>query len=171
MSAYTLRGYLLAILLPFVAAALLWPLRDDFSLGNFSLIYLLIVLIVAIQRGTKASLLAALVSFLCFNFFLIKPFFTFLVADPRDLITLVIFLVCATLTGQLASYARRQTEFADQRAYEQHILNELSSSLNQITDSDSVHTALKQVFINVADISLVELFPNAPRPPSSDPLV
>src|SRR5258707_3857879 len=99
------RRYFLAAVVSLTATIPLWFLRDTLTSGNFSLVYLLIVLVIAIYQGTGPSLLAALVSVLCFNFFLVKPLYTFLVADPRDLLDLAIYLVSAALTGQLASYA------------------------------------------------------------------
>jgi two-component system sensor histidine kinase KdpD len=107
-----LRSYFVAILLTAGATLLLWMLRAELTPANFSLIYLLVVLVVAISQGTRPSLLASLLSFLCFNFFLVKPYYTFHVADPRDVLDLLVFFACATLTGQLASYARKQAERA-----------------------------------------------------------
>jgi two-component system sensor histidine kinase KdpD len=55
-----------------------------------------------------------------FNFFLVKPYYTFHVADPRDVLDLFVFFAAATLTGQLASYARRQAEHAQRsQAFEE----------------------------------------------------
>ena len=153
------RRYFIAALLIAGTTLILWVLRDVLTLANFSLIYLLMVLIMAISQGTRPSLLAALLSFLCFNFFLVKPLYTFLVSDPRDLLDLIIFFACAAITGQLASYARRRTEDAQQRAYEQNILYELTSALNQLTDADSVHNTLKRVLHEFPSVGGVDVIP------------
>jgi two-component system sensor histidine kinase KdpD len=103
-----------------VATLLLWALRSELTPANISLIYLLTVLVVAVLQGTGPSLLVSLISFLCFNFFLVKPLYTFHVADPRELIDLLVFFACASLTGQLASYARIQAERAQRsRTFEE----------------------------------------------------
>src|SRR5437868_6256689 len=115
MSSQLLRKSASVIGLTAGATFVLWVLQEELTHANFSLVYLLVVLIVAIYYGTAASLFAAFVSFLCFNFFLVKPLYTFRVADPRDLLDLFIFLVCAALTGQLASNARKQANDARQR--------------------------------------------------------
>jgi two-component system sensor histidine kinase KdpD len=102
------------------ATLLLWALRSELTPANISLIYLLTVLVVAVLQGTGPSLLVSLISFLCFNFFLVKPLYTFHVADPRELIDLLVFFACASLTGQLASYARIQAERAQRsRTFEE----------------------------------------------------
>ncbi|MBZ0301105.1 MAG: DUF4118 domain-containing protein [Anaerolineae bacterium] len=124
---------------------LAWLLRDHLTLANFAMIYILVVLIIAIRLGTAAAMSAAATSFLCINFFLTKPYYTFIVADTRDVIQLVVFLVVAALSGQLGARARRQTEVAEQRAYEQEILYRLTGSMNQAGDAEAVHEALTQV--------------------------
>src|SRR5258708_5107982 len=108
------RRYLLAGLMPLGATFLLWLLRDVLTSANFSLVYLLVVLVSAIYQGTGPSLFAGFISFLCFNFFLVKPLYTFLVADTRDFLDLVIYLISAALTGQLASFARHQNRSEQQ---------------------------------------------------------
>src|SRR5690242_9406147 len=106
------RRYMVTGLLPLAATLLLWLLRDNLTTANFSLVYLLVVLVSAIYQGTGPSLFAAFVSFLCFNFFLVQPLYTFLVADTRDFLDLMIYLAAAAITGQLASYARNQNREA-----------------------------------------------------------
>src|SRR5436305_4585683 len=125
--------YTLALLLTLAITIFLWLLRDQLTPANFSLFYLLVVLVIAASQGTGPSLFAALISFLCFNYFLVKPLYTFLVSDPRDLLDLVVFLTSATLTGQIASYARKQAQQARQQAAEQNILYELTSRFNRLT--------------------------------------
>lgn len=115
-----LRSYFVALLLTVGATLLLWMLRAELTPANFSLIYLLVVLVVAISQGTRPSLFASLLSFLGFNFFLVKPHYTFHVADPRDVLDLLVFFAAATLTGQLASYARRLAARAERsRTFEE----------------------------------------------------
>ena len=60
--------------------------------------------------GTGPSLLTAVLSFFSFNFFLVRPYYTLAVEDPRELLDLVVFLAAALIAGQLAAYARQQAE-------------------------------------------------------------
>ncbi len=154
--------YLVAGLLPLGATLLLWLLRDSLTSANFSLVYLLVVLVSAIYQGTGPSLFAAFISFLCFNFFLVKPLYTFLVADPRDFLDLTIYLVAATITGQLASFARRQQRDAQQRAEELNILYEAATEFNHLTDKEQVYSALEQIVKQrplVGEVNLVSVAP------------
>jgi len=140
-----LRNYGVAVLLVFSTTFVLWLLRDTLTPANFSLIYLLGVLAVAMRQGTRASLLAAVLSFLCFNFFLIQPLYTFIVADPREVIDLIVFLIVAIVTGQLAANLRQQTATAQEQAHEKDILYKLTSTFNQITTQQGVYDALAHV--------------------------
>jgi two-component system, OmpR family, sensor histidine kinase KdpD len=165
------RQYILAALLAFGATLVLWMLRDVLTDANFSLVYLLVVLVAAIYQGTGPSLLAAVICFLGFNFFLVKPLYTFVVADPRDFLDLLIFLVAAVLTGRLAADARKQTRNAEQRAYELNILYELASAFNQLTDTENVFATLKRVLHETLDIHHLDILPYTGETMASDQAV
>ncbi|MCL4263740.1 MAG: DUF4118 domain-containing protein [Anaerolineae bacterium] len=144
----------------------LWYIRDRLTLANFSLIYLLLTFIIAIWLGTLPSLIASFLSFFCFNFFLIKPYYTLAVQDPRELLDLFIYLVVAIITGQLTAYARRQAEDARRRAEEQNVLYELSSAFNRLNDRAEIYQGLRQtVTANLPIIDCTIL----PSPQTSPP--
>ncbi len=146
----------------------LWLLRDLLTLANFSLVYLLVVLIIAATQGTGPSLLSGFISFLCFNYFLVQPLYTFLVADPRDLLDLLVFFAAATLTGQIASYAREQAKRARQQAAEQNILYELTSTFNRLTDTGSVYNALNEVLSQDLSVRESQIMPYTRQAALSD---
>jgi two-component system, OmpR family, sensor histidine kinase KdpD len=135
--------YPLALILIVTVGA--WILRGSLTLANFTMIYILVVLTLAIQRGTRLALAAAVVSFLSINFFLVQPYYTFLVADPREVLDLVVFFIVAWLAGRLAARARQQAADAQQRAYEQEILYRLTRSFNQLSTSTGVYDVLVNV--------------------------
>ncbi|MCC7451138.1 MAG: DUF4118 domain-containing protein [Anaerolineae bacterium] len=154
-----IRTYLAITLLVTTVTFVLWLLRDALTLANFSLAYLLIVLVSAIYQGIRPSLYAALLSFLCFNYFLVRPLYTFHVADPREGLNLIAFFAAAILTGRLAHVARQQTEDARQRAAEQNMLYELTSVLNQLTDSARIHQSIKAVLHKHFTICQIDILP------------
>jgi two-component system sensor histidine kinase KdpD len=152
--------YLAAFALVAAVTLLLWLLRDVWTLANFALIYTLTTLIIAIWLGTAPSLAAALLSFFSFNFFLIRPYYTLAVQDPRELLDLFIFLLVAVIAGQLASYARRQAEAARLKAAEQTILYRVSGSFNQLRDRGDIATNLKQVVQEEFQAAEVTILPD-----------
>jgi len=99
-----LRAYIETALVIVVLTLVAILLRETLTLANFIMFYLLTILIIGIRYGTGLALIAASVSFLCINYFLVSPLYTLAVADPRDLLDLFIFLIVAGLSGQLGAH-------------------------------------------------------------------
>jgi two-component system sensor histidine kinase KdpD len=108
-----LHRWALPIYLLCITTAILWLLRGSLTVANFTMIYIFVILIIAIQRGTQMALVSSFVSFLCINFFLIHPYYTLIVADPREVLDLIVFFMVSVLVGQLAAYARKQAGFEE----------------------------------------------------------
>jgi len=129
-----------ALLIGVTGVAVLF--RGILTLANFTTLYILLVLILAIRNGTRTALVGSVVSFLCINFFLVQPYATFLIADPRELIDLIIFFVVALVVGQLAARTRQQAQDADSRADEQKRLYNFTRTLNQLATAEGVYNTL-----------------------------
>jgi len=107
-----------------IAVAHLYP-----RIPTIAFVYLLLVLALASTRGLYAAILTSLLAFLCFDFFFFPPPYTFLVLKVEDLLTLVVFLTTAIITGQLASTLRQRAEQASSRERELRILYEQTQEL------------------------------------------
>src|SRR2546426_6481196 len=92
---------------------------------NISLLYLLVILSLASTRGLYAAILASVVAFLSFDYFLVPPFYTFSIAKFDEWLALFMFLVTAVITSQLASALRQRAEQARRQEHETRILYEL----------------------------------------------
>ena len=120
------------------------------TIPNISIVYLLVILALATTRGRYAGILAAVVAFLSFDFFLVQPLYTFVIARAEDWIALFVFLATALVTSQLATVTRRSVEQARLREREATILYEAGRVINS-TDRldeqlDSIALALVRVF-------------------------
>ncbi len=146
----------------------LWLLRDRLTLANASLLYLLTTLVVAVWLRTGPSVLAAVLSFFSFNYFLVRPYYTLAVEDPRELLDLVIFLAAALIAGRLADYARTQAEAAGLNARQQDVLYRLTSALNPLTDEAAIRAELRRVVADELGAQEVHVLPNRP-PHDTDP--
>ncbi|KKB13234.1 histidine kinase [Devosia geojensis] len=111
------------------------------ALQNLSILYLLSVLVCAILVGRAAALLAAVFSFLTYNFFFIEPTGTFTIAKPHEVLTLVIFACVALVTGTLASRLRDQVERARQAVRNTQALYDFSRRLSAAYGLENVLTA------------------------------
>ena len=95
------------------------------TIPNISLVYLLVILVLASTLGRYAAVLASVTAFLSFDYFLVPPFYTFVIARWEEWIALFVFLVTALLTSQLSAIMRQRTDQAQQQVSETSILYEL----------------------------------------------
>mgnify|MGYP000370773189 CR=1 FL=1 len=114
-SSNTIKGFAWAVGGTLAATGVFWLFRHSLDKGQASLLYLPVVIACALRFGFAPALAGALLSFLCWDFFFLPPFYTLTVSNPRDWLSLVIFLTAAMTTARLASEARRQTEAAQTR--------------------------------------------------------
>lgn len=132
------RNYLYACLGIAVTTGAAFAVDRYVPHANLSLVFLLGVLAVAAWWGLGPSLLAAVLSFLAFNFFFTTPYHTLAVASDSDVITLLSFLVVATVTGYLAG--RMHDEFARNQSSLRRVTALLSFAkrMAAAADTDSV---------------------------------
>jgi len=100
--------YLGAAIMVLATTALAFLLDRLMPHANLSLLFLTGILIVAAGAGLGPSLLASVLSFLAFNYFFTRPYYTFQVADEGDVATLGFFLLIAAITGSLAARMHRE---------------------------------------------------------------
>ncbi|GHO51958.1 DUF4118 domain-containing protein [Ktedonobacter robiniae] len=128
------RGYLtdsvLAIAGALLCTALIYVFHLYPTIPNISVIYLLLILALASTRGRYAALLAALVAVFSFDFWLVPPLYTLTISRWEEVLALVVFLVAALLTGQLAGVMRRSIQEAWRREREARILYEVGRVIN-----------------------------------------
>ncbi len=76
--------------------------------------YLVLVVIVAVTGGVWPAALAAIAGFLLSNYYFAPPIHTFTIADTRDVLALVMFLVTAGAVSILVDLSARRTAAAIQ---------------------------------------------------------
>jgi two-component system sensor histidine kinase KdpD len=121
---YTLDS-VLAIVGSMVVTGIIFVWHLYPRIPNISIVYLLVVISLASTRGRYASILASLVAFLAFDFFLVPPLYVFTINRVEEWIALFVFLVTAILTSQLAVALRGRAEQAARREQETRILYDL----------------------------------------------
>ena len=123
------HGYLFAVICVAAATAAFAPGRADFAKGQWALLYLLIVGLVAGLSGVRPALLAAILAFFCWNFFFLPPYDTLLIHDSKDLLSLFVFLVVAIAMGMQTGRMREREAEALARGREMAMLNQFSARL------------------------------------------
>jgi two-component system sensor histidine kinase KdpD len=121
-----------------VAVAVGEALDRWLRLPNLSMIFLIAVLLSAARFGVRAAILAAVLSFLAYDFFFVPPYYQFTIAEPQEFFALVIFLVVASLVGWLAGRARDQERLARASAQATSSLFEFSRKLSGAVTLDDI---------------------------------
>src|SRR6185437_6303521 len=123
-----------------VAAALVIGevLTEVTPIPNLSIVFLLAVLVSAMSCGIWPAIYASLLSFLVYNFFFIPPIYTFTIAEPYELLALVIFLVVAVISSALAGRVREQARISASRMRAMRRLYEFTRRLSGLATLDAV---------------------------------
>ncbi len=128
---------------PIVATlALVWVATISLVVLNYfvpfnlvSLVYLLPVVVAATQWGIVAGIVAAIAGAAAADFFFYPPLYSFAVRDPQDVVDLLLFLVVALVTSNLAArlkneavaLRRREKEIGELHAFSQGLATCLNS--------------------------------------------
>ena len=81
-------------------------------------VYLVPVAIVATRYGSRAGILMSLASSLAYDFLFTSPRFSLFVADPNELLDLLLFLFVAVVVGRLSAIGLERARLAEIRARE-----------------------------------------------------
>lgn len=106
------------------------PLLAYLDLANIVMLFLLAVLLVAVILGLRPAVLAAFLSVALFDFFFVEPRFSFEVHDGQYLVTFVVMLAVALITGQLTAGLRRQADESATEALRTRALYEMARDLS-----------------------------------------
>ncbi|MET0527312.1 MAG: sensor histidine kinase KdpD [Microvirga sp.] len=104
------------------------------SLPNVSMILLLAVLFAAVRFGIWPAVFTSFLAFVSYNFFFIEPFYTLTVAQPHELLALLMFLGFAVLFSAIAGQVREQATAAVGRAQATRRLFEFVRRLSSLAE-------------------------------------
>jgi two-component system sensor histidine kinase KdpD len=151
-------GYLVAVVCVALATAVFHPGRGSFAKGQWALLYLLIVGLVAGVSGVRPALAAAVLSFFAWNYFFLPPYGTLRVADPRDWLSLFVYLIVAAAIGLQTGRLREREEEALARERETALLNRFSARLVSDAAISEVATTLIDEVSGITQAECVALF-------------
>jgi two-component system, OmpR family, sensor histidine kinase KdpD len=146
------------ILVVAASTSALWALRGTLDKAHMALAFLLIVLMASARHGRRVGLSLAVVSFLCFNFFLLPPYHTFRIADPLDWGVLAAFLITGAVAAQLLYRAQRQTWIAQQRADEIDRLSVLGAETLNAGRAEDAVIAIARVIQSTLRLVVCEIW-------------
>jgi K+-sensing histidine kinase KdpD len=120
---------LMSLLCVGLVTAVLFLLDHRLALNLVPVAYLIPVIIAATQWGIWPATLASVAGTGAADFFFLPPYYSFQVDDPQEAVDLMLFLVVALVSSNLASRLRRETEALRQREKEIQQLYEFSRRL------------------------------------------
>lgn len=153
------------------ATGCFWLARFSLDSGQASLLYLPVVIVCAIRFGFGAGVLGALLSFFCWDFFFLPPFHRLTVDNPRDWLSLLIFLIAALTTAHLASQARLQAQAAKVREQEARTLYQASEALSRELDAAHLLPILGQQMVQICRASRCIIWPGTGGSSSRKPVI
>lgn len=130
------------------------------DLINIALLYLLPVLFSAVYWGKGPSIMASLLGVLSFDVFFVPPFFSITVDDLRYLLSFVIFLLVAVITGTFATKLRNQAVVSRKRETRTAALYALSKKIVVETDIEGMLNAVVKVVAETIDGEAVVFMPD-----------
>src|SRR5712691_3846634 len=138
-----LPGYAFALGAVALVSVFIGVVLGQVNLANASMLYLLAVLATAVAFGRGPAVFASISAFLVFDWFFVEPLHQFTVSDPEEWVSLLFFLLTATVTGQLAAGQRQRAREAQQREREAVVLYDVVRLMAE-SDLDHALTAVAE---------------------------
>ncbi len=151
-------GYLVALVAVALVSGAIGLILAYIAIPNISMLYLIAILATATAFGSGPAVLASIAAFLVFDWFFIEPQHTFTINNPAEWLALLLFLLTALITGQLAAAQRSRARQAEQREREAVVLYDvvrlvgdpdLKSALNAVAERLRLELHLLAVAIEV----------------------
>ena len=134
-------------------------LRQFLGISNVALVFLTTILASAVTYGLWPSLFACLASVLFYNFFFLPPLYTLTIADPENVIAILVFTVVAVIVSQLAARLREQAMMARKRAKITEDLYAFSRKLAGVVTLDDLLWATAYQIAAMLKVRVVLLLP------------
>jgi two-component system sensor histidine kinase KdpD len=133
-SVSTARGYGIALGVVAAVTGLNEILQRWLGYQALALVYLLSVVVLAVFVGRGATLFAATLTALLWNFLFVPPIFTFRISGATDVMMFITYFIIALAMGHLAARLRAQQAAERRREQRATALYMLTRELAQATD-------------------------------------
>jgi two-component system sensor histidine kinase KdpD len=130
--------YLWATAASLAMALVATPLLPYLDLANIVMLFLLTVVLVAVQLGRGPAVLATFVSVAAFDFFFVPPRFSFAVSDLQYIVTFVVMLAVGLITSHLTADLRYQARIASYRESRSRALYQFARELSGALQTEQI---------------------------------
>ncbi len=143
-----------------LATALCFLMYPFFDLPNLIMVYLLAVLVTAVQCGRGPAILNSLLSVLAFDFCFVPPRWTFTVEEAKYIVTFGVMFVAAVIISYLATLIRRQAEAARTQERQTAAMFALSRKLAGARGADQILAVAVEQISQIFECQAVALTPD-----------
>ncbi|MER5226548.1 sensor histidine kinase KdpD [Streptomyces flaveus] len=149
-------GWLTGLAGPVLLALLLTHIDADLGLANDMLLFLTLTVAAALLGGLLPALASAAFGSLLLNYFFTQPLHRLTIADPKNIVALVIFVGVAVSVASVVDLAARRTHQAARLRAESEILSFLAGSvLRGETSVDALLERVRETF-GMESVALLE---------------
>ncbi|WP_438304989.1 DUF4118 domain-containing protein [Streptomyces sp. HUAS TT11] len=149
-------GWLVGVLGPALLTFLLTGLSPEVGLANDMLLFLALTVAAALLGGLVPSLASAVAGSLLLNWFFTPPVHTLTIADPKNIVAIVIFVGVAVSVASVVDLAARRTHQAARLRAESEILSFLAGSvLRGETSLEALLERVRETF-GMESVALLE---------------
>ena len=134
----TIFRFIFTILVVAAFTLVVWIFRSYLSIQVIALLFMMPVLLSTRLWGLIPGILAALLSFLSFNYFFTVPYFTLMVHQTQDFLALIVFLIISVVISQLLGQDQESLAAATAREREATRLYELSVALAGLMNDQDI---------------------------------
>jgi len=153
-------GYIWAIVVTVASTLLAYLMFGKFELANLIMFFLLGVVFIATRFGRGPSILASFLGVAIFDFFFVRPYFSFSVSDSQYLVTFVAMLTVGVVISNLMANVRSQAKVAAHRERRATVLYAMSKDLASSRNEDEiVRTAVRHLNSEFGSRNVI-LFPD-----------
>jgi two-component system, OmpR family, sensor histidine kinase KdpD len=141
--------YVAAVVMVLPATVSGMLLKNSVDTANFTVFYLLMVVLSAIWWGMGPAIVCSFGSMFAFDFFFVQPYYSFSVNDFRYLYIFFGFLIIGIITGLVASKAGKQAEQAAVREAHTAVLYRMS---RELAVAASMHEVILIIRKNISEL-------------------
>ncbi|MFI8180385.1 sensor histidine kinase KdpD [Actinacidiphila glaucinigra] len=151
-----IAGWLTGVLGPVLLCLLLTQLHPALGIATDMLLFMTLTVAAALAGGLYPALVSAVGGSLMLNYFFAPPLHTFTIAQPENLIAIVIFVVVGVAVASVVDLAARRTHQAARLQSEAEILSYLAGSVLRGEHSlDALLERVRETF-GMEAVSLLE---------------
>ena len=142
-----------------LATALCFLMYPYFHLSNLIMVYLLGVMITAMECGRGPAILNSLLSVLAFDFCFVPPRWSFTVEEAQYIVTFAVMFLVAVVISHLTSLIRQQAEATRLQERQTAAMHGLSRQLASVRGVEKILQVAVQHFSEIFKGQVVVLLP------------